>query len=69
MSFFMSSMLTPEKRNASFPQLLWIASMFELSLHLKIAIRIGTASNCIKQNQTHCVCKYLDFLTCLKKTI
>ena len=40
---FMSSILTPEKRNVSFSQLLCIASMLEWSLYLKIALRVGSA--------------------------
>ena len=42
MSFFMSSILTSEKRNVSFLQLLCIASMLRWSLYLKIALRVGS---------------------------
>ena len=44
MSFFMSSILTSEKQNASFSQLLRIASMLGWSLYLKIALRIGSVT-------------------------
>ena len=40
MPFFMSSILTSEKRNVSFSQLLCIASMLGWSLYLKIALRV-----------------------------
>ena len=54
MPFFMPLMLTPEKRNAFFPQLLCTASMFGLSLYLKIAIRIGPAMSCVTElNSLH----------------
>ena len=43
MSFFMSSMLTFEKRNVSFLKVLCIASMLEWSLYLKIALRVRSA--------------------------
>ena len=43
MSFFMSSILTCEKRNVSFSQWLCIASMLGWSLYLKIALRVGSA--------------------------
>ena len=42
-SFFMSSMLTSDKRNVSFSQLLCIASMLGWSLYLKIVLRVGSA--------------------------
>ena len=43
MSFFMSSILTSEKRNVSFSQWLCIASMLGWSLYLNIALRVGSA--------------------------
>ena len=43
MSFFMSSILTSEKRNVSFSQWLCIASMSGWSLYLNIALRVGSA--------------------------
>ena len=42
MSFFMSSILTSEKRNVPFSKLLCITSMLEWSLYLKIALRVGS---------------------------
>ena len=39
----MLSMLTSEKRNVSFSQLLCIASMLGWSLYLNIALRVGSA--------------------------
>ena len=43
MSFFMSSVLTSEKRNVSFSQLTCIASILGWSLYLKIVLRVGSA--------------------------
>ena len=43
MSFFMSSILTSEKRNVSFSQWLCIASMLGWSLYIKIPLRVGSA--------------------------
>ena len=43
MSFFMSSVLTSEKRNVSFSQWLCIASMLGWSLYLNIVLRVGSA--------------------------
>ena len=43
MSFFMSSMLTFEKRNVSFSKVLCITSMLGWSLYLKIALRVRSA--------------------------
>ena len=43
MSFFMSLMLTSEKRNVSFSQLFCIARMLGWSLYLKIELRVGSA--------------------------
>ena len=56
MSFFMSSMLTSEKRNVSFSQLLCIASILEWSLHLKIALRVGSAMFSVTGSK----CLYLE---------
>ena len=42
-SFFMSWMLTSQKGNVSFSQLLCIASILGWSLYLKIALRVGSA--------------------------
>ena len=47
MSFFMSSILTSEKRNISFSQWLCIASMLGWSLYLKIALRVGSAMSSV----------------------
>ena len=43
MSFFMSSVLTFEKRNVSFLKVLCIASMLGWYLHLKIVLRVRSA--------------------------
>ena len=43
MSFFMSSVLTSEKRNVSFSQWLCIENMLGWSLYLNIALRVGSA--------------------------
>ena len=52
MSFFISSILTSEKRNVSFSQLPCSATMLEWSLYLKIALRVRSAMfSVIKSNQ------------------
>ena len=60
MSFFMFLMLTSEKGNVSFSQLLWITSMLGWSLYLKIALRVI----CIMFSGSES--KYLDSLLYLK---
>ena len=52
----MSLMLTPEKRNVSFLQLLCIASMLGWTLYLKIALRDGYAMFSVKASYS----LYLD---------
>ena len=61
MSFFISSILTSEKRNVSFSQLPCSATMLEWSLYLKIALRVRSAMFSV-QNQTHFISKYSDSL-------
>ena len=66
MSFFMSSILTSEKRNVSFSQFLCIAGMVGWSLCLNIALRVGSPIFSVK-NQTRCISKYSNSLLYLKR--
>ena len=56
MSIFISSMLTPEKRNVPFLQLLCTASMLGWTLYLKITLRDGSAMFSVKESYS----LYLD---------
>ena len=68
MSFFMSSVLTSDKRNVSFSQILCIASMLGWSLYLKITLRVGSAMFFVKGLNSLCL-EIFRFFTIFEKRL
>ena len=59
MSFFMPLILTSEKRNVSFSQLLCVASMLGWSLYLKIALNVGSAMFSVTESRNIQILYYI----------
>ena len=59
MSFFMPLILTSEKRNVSFSQLLCVASMLGWSLYLKIALNVGSAMSSVTESRNIQILYYI----------